>query len=78
MKPNWIEKRAADFADACAYLRRRCVLVSVINRESAIRFYKVGGKRAAMMDTEVIEYAQYLKKRELRHPAIVDLGEVRA
>lgn len=74
---NWIEQRAADFAEACAYLRRRCVLVTIINREAAIHYYKVGGKRALMLDCEVIAYADCLKKRELRHPAIVDLDEVR-
>lgn len=78
MSLNWIEQRAADFADACAYLRRRCVLVTIINREAAIHYYKVGGKRASMLDVEVIEYANYLKKRELRHPTIVELDEVRA
>lgn len=78
MSLNWIEQRAADFADACAYLRRRCILVTIINREAAIHYYKVGGKRHAMLDCEVIEYAKYLKKREMRHAAIVELDEVRA
>ena len=77
MNGNWIEQRAAEFSGACAYLRSRCVLVTIINREAAIHYYKVGGKRAFMLDVDVIEYARWLKKREMRHPAIVDLGEVR-
>jgi hypothetical protein len=74
---NWIEQRAADLADASAYLRHRCVLVTIIDRESPIRWYKVGGKRDLMVDSEVIAYADWLKTREARRDGGLHRGEAR-
>lgn len=67
---NWIDKRRQDFADACRYLKSRCIAVSAIDRHAMIVRYKVAGKRELMLESDVIAYANWLKGRQPKHPAI--------
>lgn len=52
------EQRRAELARAIAFLKARCVLVSVQDRTAAVRRYTVSGKRDAKYAEEVIEIAR--------------------
>lgn len=45
---------------ATAFLKARCVLVMVVNRDALVREYRVSGKRYAMLAEDVIKFAQSL------------------
>lgn len=57
LPPLWAEAQRAALQGAIAYLKQRCVLVTVCDRDAAIRKYRVSGKRDAMLACEVIAYA---------------------
>ena len=71
---NWIDQRARDLAAAIAFLKSRCILLTACNRQSVVREYKVSGKRDRMFDSDVIAYAAWIKRRELRHHAVVEIA----
>ncbi len=52
-----IAERRARIEGATAFLKRRCILVSVVNREAQIRTYRVSGKRDPMLLDEVVAFA---------------------
>lgn len=54
---GWIEHRAAMIAGAIAYLKTRAILVSVIERNDAVRRYRASGKREAHYAEDVIDLA---------------------
>lgn len=54
------EQRRRRLDAAIAHLKRRCILVDVVNRDAHIRTYRVSGKRDAKLAEEVIEIAQAL------------------
>ena len=55
---DWMAEQAAKLTEAIAWLKReRCVLVSVADREAAIRTYRVSGRRDSLLAAEVIEHA---------------------
>lgn len=56
MSARW-EKRKAEFNRATAFLKKKCILVDVVNRAEPIRKYRVSGKRELMLLEQVIAHA---------------------
>ncbi len=54
-----IATRRERLTAAIAYLKRRCILVDVVDREAQIRTYRVSGKRDPKLAEEVIQIARY-------------------
>jgi len=57
-KPDWIAQRAERLNGAIAFLRSRAILVSVADRATMVRRYRVTGKRETQLAEDVIELAQ--------------------
>jgi hypothetical protein len=55
---SWIEQRAQRIESAIRFLKGRCVLVTVANREHPIRTYRVSGRRELQLAEDVIAMAQ--------------------
>nr|KPM22279.1 hypothetical protein VO57_12595 [Citromicrobium sp. JL2201] len=53
--PFYLRKRNID--EATVFLKRRAILVDVVDRDSLVRMYRVFGKRDALLAEEVIEIA---------------------
>ena len=60
LPPLWAEAQRAALQGAIANLKQRCVLVTVCDRDAAIRMYRVSGKRDAMLASDVVAYAAAL------------------
>ncbi|MED5546168.1 MAG: hypothetical protein VYD90_13040 [Pseudomonadota bacterium] len=56
--PLMADVRRARLANAIAFLKARCILVDVVDRNADIRLYRVSGKQARMLACDVIAYAQ--------------------
>ena len=54
-----IAERRARLAAATAFLKRRCILVTVVDRDAPIRTYRVSGKREPMLAEGVIAIAEW-------------------
>lgn len=57
---SWIEQRAQRIEAAIRFLKSRCVLVTVANREHPIRTYRVSGRRELQLAEDVIAMAEDL------------------
>lgn len=57
LPPLGVEQRKARFAAAEAFLKRQCILVTVVNRDALIRTYRVSGKQNSMLADGVVELA---------------------
>ena len=55
---GWIEQRAQRIESAIRFLKARCVLVTVNDREHAIRTYRVSGRREVQLAEDVIALAE--------------------
>lgn len=66
---NWIEQRKAELDEALRWLRAQGILVFVINREAPLREYKVPGVGHRLVDSELIDHANRLKRRMARREA---------
>jgi hypothetical protein len=62
----WIEARAARLATAITFLKARCILVSVVNREAEIKMYRMSGFRGHHFAEEIIDHAAFIERREAR------------
>jgi hypothetical protein len=58
MSADWIARRQARFRSAEAFMKARCILVSVIDRQAQIRTYRVTGKRLVYSEDEIIALAE--------------------
>ncbi|GAM04837.1 hypothetical protein [Novosphingobium sp. MBES04] len=56
--PLMADVRRARLANAIAFLKARCILVDVVDRNADIRLYRVSGKQARMLASDVIAYAE--------------------
>jgi len=54
---NWITNRFARIAAAIAYLKTKCILVQVIDRDELVKRYRVTGKRYPQYHDDVIDIA---------------------
>lgn len=54
---NWIAERQRRLTSAIAHLKAQAILVSVVDRDAAVRKYWVAGKRHQQFAEEVIEHA---------------------
>jgi hypothetical protein len=54
---NWIANRFERIAAAIAYLKTKCILVQVIDRDELVRRYRVTGKRYPQYHDDVIDIA---------------------
>lgn len=57
---SWIEQRAQRIESAIRFLKSRCVLVTVANRDHPIRTYRVSGRRGLQLAEDVIAMAEHL------------------
>lgn len=57
---DWIARRHHVVAAAIAFLKARCILVDVLDRDALVRRYRVTGKRDSQMLEQVVEYAESL------------------
>lgn len=57
---GWIEQRALRIESAIRFLKSKCVLVTVANREHVIRVYRVSGRREVQLAEDVIAMAEQL------------------
>lgn len=57
---GWIEQRAQRIEAAIRFLKAKCVLVTVANREHQIRAYRVSGRRDLQLAEDVIAMAEHL------------------
>lgn len=55
--PDPLAQRREEIARAIRFLKSRCVLVDITDRNAPIRKYRVSGKREAMLAEQVIEHA---------------------
>ena len=60
LPPLPVAARRAALEAATAWLKARCILVSVCDRQAAIRTYRVSGRRPSLLAEEVIAYAEEL------------------
>lgn len=58
LPPLMADVRRARLVNAIAYLKARCILVDVANRDAEIRLYRVSGKQSVMLADEVIAFAE--------------------
>ena len=54
---NWITNRFERIAAAIAYLKTKCILVQVIDRDELVKRYRVTGKRYPQYHDDVIDIA---------------------
>lgn len=54
---NWITNRFARIAAAIAYLKTKCILVQVIDRDELVKRYRVTGKRYPQYHDDVLDIA---------------------
>ena len=54
---NWITNRFERIAAAIAYLKTKCILVQVIDRDDLVKRYRVTGKRYPQYHDDVIDIA---------------------
>lgn len=56
-KPNWIEERQARLKAAISYLKKQCILVQTVERQSQIRRYQMTGRKGQFLAEEVVQQA---------------------
>lgn len=54
---NWIANRFERIAAAIAYLKTKCILVQVVDRDELVKRYRVTGKRYPQYHEDVIDIA---------------------
>ncbi len=58
LPPLPIEERRARLEAAMAWLKARCILVSVSDRQALVRKYRVTGRAPSLLAEEVIQHAE--------------------